>query len=60
MSPGFYFRVLEEGEVCAGDDVVKIAQGPEAMTVADVNALLYLLHTASSHHRHDDNDQHDE
>ena len=40
--PGFYFRVLEEGDVRAGDDVMKIATGPEAMTVADVNALLYL------------------
>ena len=40
--PGFYLRVLEEGEVQAGDDVRKIAPGPEAMTVADVNALLYL------------------
>ena len=40
--PGFYLRVLEEGDVRAGDDVVKIAPGPEAMTVADVNALLYL------------------
>ena len=40
--PGFYFRVLEEGEVRAGDDVVNIVTGPEAMTVADINALLYL------------------
>jgi len=40
--PGFYFRVLEEGEVRAGDDVVRIARGPEAMTVADMNGLLYL------------------
>ncbi len=40
--PGFYFRVLEEGEVRAGDDVMRIATGPEAMTVADVNGLLYL------------------
>ena len=40
--PGFYLRVLEEGEVRSGDDVQKIAPGPEAMTVADVNALLYL------------------
>ena len=40
--PGFYFRVFEEGEVRAGDDVVKVASGPEAMTVADINALLYL------------------
>ncbi len=40
--PGFYFRVLEEGDVQAGDEVVKMATGPEAMTVANVNALLYL------------------
>src|SRR5213082_3722249 len=40
--PGFYFRVLEEGEVRSGDDVMRIATGPEAMTVANVNALLYL------------------
>jgi ferredoxin-NADP reductase/MOSC domain-containing protein YiiM/ferredoxin len=40
--PGFYFRVLEEGEIRGGDDVFKIATGAEAMTVADVNAVLYL------------------
>jgi len=40
--PGFYFRVLQEGEVGAGDDIVKIADGPERMSVADVDALLYL------------------
>jgi len=40
--PGFYFRVLEEGEVGAGDEIVKLAVGPEAMTVAEVDALLYL------------------
>ncbi len=40
--PGFYFRVLEEGDVRAGDDVVKVVTGPEAMTVAEINALLYL------------------
>src|SRR3954464_11254591 len=40
--PGFYLRVLEEGVVQAGDDVVHIATGPEAMTVAELNALLYL------------------
>jgi ferredoxin-NADP reductase len=40
--PGFYFRVLEEGEVEAGDDIVKVASGPEQMTVAEVDALLYL------------------
>jgi ferredoxin-NADP reductase/MOSC domain-containing protein YiiM/ferredoxin len=40
--PGFYFRVLQEGEVGAGDDIVKIADGPEKLTVADTDALLYL------------------
>ena len=40
--PGFYFRVLREGTVQAGDDIVLVARGPEAMTVADVDALLYL------------------
>src|SRR4051812_9536678 len=39
--PGFYFRVLEEGEVGAGDDVVEVSDGPERMTVAEINALLY-------------------
>ena len=28
--PGFYLRVLEEGEVEAGDEIVKIAAGPQA------------------------------
>ena len=40
--PGFYFRVLQEGEVGAGDDIVKIADGPERISVAEVDALLYL------------------
>jgi ferredoxin-NADP reductase/MOSC domain-containing protein YiiM len=40
--PGFYFRVLEEGEVEAGDEIVKVFAGPEGMTVADIDALLYL------------------
>jgi ferredoxin-NADP reductase/MOSC domain-containing protein YiiM len=40
--PGFYFRVLEEGDVQAGDEIVKLASGPEPMTVAEVDALLYL------------------
>ena len=46
--PGFYLRVLEEGEVGAGDPILSIARGPERMTVAEVNALLY-----SSHHPRD-------
>ena len=40
--PGFYMRVLEEGLVGAGDEIVKVADGPEHMSVADVDALLYL------------------
>jgi ferredoxin-NADP reductase/MOSC domain-containing protein YiiM/ferredoxin len=40
--PGFYFRVLEEGDVEAGDEIVKLASGPEQMNVAEINALLYL------------------
>jgi len=46
--PGFYLRVLEEGEVGAGDPILLITRGPERMTVAAVNALLY-----SSHHPRD-------
>src|SRR6201997_3156480 len=40
--PGFYFRVLQEGDVGAGDAIAKIADGPERITVAEVDALLYL------------------
>ncbi|WP_198318743.1 MOSC and FAD-binding oxidoreductase domain-containing protein [Pseudofrankia inefficax] len=40
--PGFYFRVLAEGAVQAGDDIVKVGSGPEGMTVAEIDALLYL------------------
>jgi len=40
--PGFYFRVLEEGEVEAGDEIAQVSTGPERMSVAEVNALLYL------------------
>jgi ferredoxin-NADP reductase/MOSC domain-containing protein YiiM/ferredoxin len=40
--PGFYLRVLEEGEVGAGDAIERLERGPEAMTVAEVDALLYL------------------
>ncbi len=40
--PGFYFRVLQEGEVGAADDIVKMIDGPERVSVADIDALLYL------------------
>lgn len=40
--PGFYCRVITEGDVEAGQEIVKIADGPEQMTVAEIDALLYL------------------
>jgi|1186.fasta_scaffold12084_2 ferredoxin-NADP reductase/MOSC domain-containing protein YiiM len=40
--PGFYLRVLREGDVRAGDEVVKVAAGAGSMTVAEVDGLLYL------------------
>jgi ferredoxin-NADP reductase/MOSC domain-containing protein YiiM len=40
--PGFYFRVLQEGEVGPSDEIVKIADGPERISVAEADALLYL------------------
>jgi ferredoxin-NADP reductase/MOSC domain-containing protein YiiM len=40
--PGFYCRVITEGEVEAGQEIVKISSGPEQVTVAEIDALLYL------------------
>jgi ferredoxin-NADP reductase/MOSC domain-containing protein YiiM len=40
--PGFYFRVITEGRVRAGDDIVRTRRGRHELTVADVDALLYL------------------
>jgi len=40
--PGFYLRVLTEGAVEAGQEIVKLSAGPEQMTVAEIDALLYL------------------
>ena len=40
--PGFYFRVLEEGDVQAGEEIIKLASGPEQMPVTEADALLYL------------------
>src|SRR4051812_3449190 len=42
--PGFYLKVLTEGTVEAGDEILKIAGGPERMTVAEIDALLYKPH----------------
>jgi ferredoxin-NADP reductase/MOSC domain-containing protein YiiM len=47
--PGFYFRVLQEGEVGAGDDIIKIADGPEQITVAECDGFLYLTGHTSEH-----------
>jgi ferredoxin-NADP reductase/MOSC domain-containing protein YiiM/ferredoxin len=40
--PGFYFRVLEEGDIGAGDEIVKVSDGPEGVNVAEMDGLLYL------------------
>lgn len=40
--PGFYLRVIEEGEVEAGQKIVKVSTGPEAMTVEEIDRVLYL------------------
>jgi len=40
--PGFYLRVLREGEVGSGDEIVKVGEAKDRMTVAEINALLYL------------------
>lgn len=39
--PGFYFRVLQEGAVGAGDEIVKVGEATERMSVTEINALLY-------------------
>ena len=40
--PGFYCRVITEGEIAAGQEIVKVGSGPEQVTVAEIDALLYL------------------
>lgn len=40
--PGFDFRLIEEGEVGAGDAITLIARERSAMTVEAINRLLYL------------------
>jgi len=40
--PGFYFRVIEEGEVKAGDEITQLESGPECMSVSEIDALLYM------------------
>ena len=40
--PGFYMRVITEGRISAGDQIIKTRTGPHALTVAEIDALLYL------------------
>jgi MOSC domain-containing protein YiiM len=40
--PGFYFRVIQEGTVGAGDEILKVAEGEEHVTITEVDGLLYL------------------
>jgi ferredoxin-NADP reductase/MOSC domain-containing protein YiiM len=40
--PGFYLRVLREGRIRAGDEIVRTLDGPGRLSVADTDALLYL------------------
>lgn len=42
--PGFYLRVITEGVVTAGDDIVKTTDGPHRISVAAIDGLLYLPH----------------
>jgi ferredoxin-NADP reductase/MOSC domain-containing protein YiiM len=42
--PGFYLRVLREGRIQAGDEIVRTLDGPGRLSVADTDALLYLPH----------------
>jgi ferredoxin-NADP reductase/MOSC domain-containing protein YiiM len=49
--PGFYLRVLTQGQVEAGDGIVKISDGPQRMTVAEIDALLYLPHRETANLR---------
>jgi MOSC domain-containing protein YiiM len=45
---GFYLRVMEEGEVKAGDEIVIMSRADDAISVADLNRLL-----TTDPHNHD-------
>lgn len=38
---GFYLRVLEEGEIGAGDNLQLVKRGPGEVTIADINRLYF-------------------
>jgi ferredoxin-NADP reductase len=40
--PGFYLRVITEGRIAAGDEIVRTRVGPHTLSVAEIDALLYL------------------
>jgi ferredoxin-NADP reductase/MOSC domain-containing protein YiiM len=40
--PGFYMRVLVEGHIQAGDQIIRTRSGPGSLSVSDTDALLYL------------------
>jgi ferredoxin-NADP reductase/MOSC domain-containing protein YiiM len=39
--PGFYCRVIREGDVGAGDEIEKIEAGPGKVSIAEIDSLLY-------------------
>jgi MOSC domain-containing protein YiiM len=39
---GFYLRVLEEGEVGAGDRIERLSTDPERLTIREVSRVMYL------------------
>lgn len=40
--PGFYLRVIEEGEVTANDEIITVARQPQSMSVLQIDSLLYM------------------
>jgi hypothetical protein len=46
--PGFYFRVLEEGEIQAGDEIIKLVSGPEQLPVVEATRCCTCLGTLAS------------
>ncbi|HEY4207159.1 MAG TPA: MOSC domain-containing protein, partial [Puia sp.] len=39
--PGFYCRVIREGEIETGDEIIKLSSGKGGMTIVEVDQLLY-------------------
>jgi ferredoxin-NADP reductase len=46
--PGFYMRVITEGRIQAGDSIVKVGTAAEPLSIAEIDALLYLPHRDSA------------